>query len=40
MSRAIAKGLVFATANPEAVVRIYWKLFPETSRPPTRRSTS
>ena len=29
MGRAIAKGLVFATANPEAVVRIYWKLFPE-----------
>jgi NitT/TauT family transport system substrate-binding protein len=29
MSRAIAKALVFATTNPEAVVRIYWKLFPE-----------
>ena len=29
MGRAIAKGLVFATTNPEAVVRIYWKLFPE-----------
>ncbi len=29
MGRAMAKGLVFATANPEAVVRIYWKLFPE-----------
>jgi NitT/TauT family transport system substrate-binding protein len=29
MDRAIAKALVFATTNPEAVVRIYWKLFPE-----------
>lgn len=29
MDRAIAKALVFATSNPEAVVRIYWKLFPE-----------
>jgi len=29
MGRAIAKALVFATTNPEAVVRIYWKLFPE-----------
>jgi NitT/TauT family transport system substrate-binding protein len=29
MCRAIAKALVFATSNPAAVVRIYWKLFPE-----------
>jgi NitT/TauT family transport system substrate-binding protein len=29
MGRAMAKALVFATSNPEAVVRIYWKLFPE-----------
>lgn len=28
-TRAIAKGLVFATTNPEAVVRIYWALYPE-----------
>jgi NitT/TauT family transport system substrate-binding protein len=27
--RAIAKALVFATTNPEAVVRIYWALYPE-----------
>lgn len=29
MGRAMAKALVFSTTNPEAVVRIYWKLFPE-----------
>jgi NitT/TauT family transport system substrate-binding protein len=28
-TRAIAKALVFATTNPEAVVRIYWALYPE-----------
>jgi NitT/TauT family transport system substrate-binding protein len=27
--RAIAKSLVFATTNPEAVVRIFWALYPE-----------
>ena len=29
MGRAMAKALVFATSNPQAVVRIYWKLYPE-----------
>lgn len=28
-TRAIAKALVFATTNPEAVVHIYWALYPE-----------
>jgi NitT/TauT family transport system substrate-binding protein len=32
--RAIAKALVFATNNPEAVVRIYWALYPETKPRP------
>ena len=27
--RALAKALVFSTTNPEAVVRIYWQLYPE-----------
>lgn len=27
--RAVAKALVFCTTNPEAVVRIYWALYPE-----------
>jgi len=27
--RAVAKALVFATTNPEAVVKINWKLFPD-----------
>ena len=29
LTRAVAKALVFATTNPEAVVRIYWALYPE-----------
>jgi NitT/TauT family transport system substrate-binding protein len=28
-TRAIAKGLVFASTDPDAVVRIYWSLYPE-----------
>lgn len=28
--RAVAKATVFAKANPEAAVRIHWKLYPET----------
>jgi len=27
--RALAKALVFSTTNPEAVIRIYWQLYPE-----------
>ncbi|WP_028924653.1 ABC transporter substrate-binding protein [Pseudonocardia acaciae] len=30
LGRGIAKGMVFAQANPEAAVRIHWKLFPES----------
>jgi NitT/TauT family transport system substrate-binding protein len=30
MCRAVAKGLHFAIANPEAAVRIFWKEFPQT----------
>ena len=30
ISRAVAKSLVFATTNPQAVVKIFWKLYPET----------
>jgi NitT/TauT family transport system substrate-binding protein len=29
MARAIARALVFSTTNAEAVVRIYWRLYPE-----------
>ncbi len=28
-TRAISKGLVFASTNPDAVVKIYWSLYPE-----------
>ena len=27
--RAIAKALIFSATNPEAVIRIYWRLYPE-----------
>lgn len=30
--RAIAKGTVFAKENPEAAVRIHWKVYPETKQ--------
>ncbi len=36
LTRALAKALVFATANPQAVVRIYWKLFPENKPTPDK----
>jgi NitT/TauT family transport system substrate-binding protein len=29
MGRAVAKALIFSSTNPEAVVRIFWKLYPE-----------
>jgi NitT/TauT family transport system substrate-binding protein len=32
--RAVAKALLFATTNPEAVVRIYWALYPENRPKP------
>jgi len=32
--RAIAKALAFATTNPDAVVRIYWALYPENKPTP------
>jgi NitT/TauT family transport system substrate-binding protein len=28
--RAVAKALIFSSTNPEAVVRIFWKLYPES----------
>jgi NitT/TauT family transport system substrate-binding protein len=36
LTRALAKALVFATTNPQAVVRIYWKLFPENKPTPDK----
>src|SRR5262245_35938122 len=31
IGRAIAKGTVFTMANPEAAIRIHWKLFPDSA---------
>lgn len=39
-TRAIAKGLVFASSNPEAVVRIYWALYPENKPTPDNEAKS
>lgn len=32
LGRGVAKGVEFAKANPEAAVRIHWKVFPATKR--------
>lgn len=37
--RAVAKALVFSTTNPEAVVRIYWELYPENKPAPDKEQS-
>jgi NitT/TauT family transport system substrate-binding protein len=39
LARGIAKAQLFQTANPEAAVRIHWRVFPETA-PPAGPSTT